>query len=109
MDTIGDGLIELNDNLQVVAVNQSFRQMFQVDVDASIGRQIYDLGNGEWDIPDLRRLRYEIIPNQTVILDYEVKQISPNMGSRTMRINARQVAELNRILLVITDMSDPTN
>jgi two-component system CheB/CheR fusion protein len=109
MDTIGDSLIELDDNLCVVAVNQSFCQMFQIDADASIGCQIYDLGNGEWDIPDLRRLLYEIIPNQTVILDYEVKQIFPNIGSRIMRINARQVAELNRILLVITDISDGTD
>ena len=109
MDTISDSLIELDNNLRVIAVNESFRKMFQVDADVSIGRQIYDLGNGEWNIPDLRRLLYEIISDQTVVLDYEVKQDFPNIGTRTMRINAREVAELNRILLVITDISDETD
>jgi two-component system CheB/CheR fusion protein len=96
-------------NLRVIAVNQPFLQMFQVDARESVGRQVYDLGNGEWDIPDLRHLLYEIIPKQTIVRDYEVTHDFPNIGQRTMRINARQVAELNRILLVITDISDETS
>lgn len=109
MDTVGDGLIELDGNLRVVAVNQSFRQMFQIDADESIGRQVYDLGNGQWDIPELRRLLYEVIPKQTIVQDYEVVQDLLAIGKRTMRLNARQVAELDRILLAITDVSDETD
>jgi two-component system CheB/CheR fusion protein len=109
MDTVGDGIIELDDNLHVIAVNQPFLQMFQVDAHESVGRQVYDLGNGQWDIPDLRRLLYEVIPKQTIVRDYEVRHTFPHIGQRTMRVNARQVAELNRILLVITDISDETD
>jgi len=106
MDTVGDSIVELDDNLRVIAVNQPFLQMFQVDAGESIGRQVYDLGNGEWDIPELRRLLYEIIPKQKIVREYEVTHDFPNIGQRTMRVNARQIAELNRILLVITDISD---
>jgi two-component system CheB/CheR fusion protein len=109
MDTVGDGIIELDDNLRVIAVNQPFLQMFQVDAHESVGRQVYDLGNGQWDIPDLRRLLYEVIPKQTIVRDYEVRHTFPNVGQRTMSVNARQVAELNRILLVITDISEETD
>ena len=89
--------------------NQSFLQVFQVNANESTGRQVYDLGNGQWDIPELRRLLYEVIPKQTIVQDYEVRHTFPNIGQRTMRVNARQVTELNRILLVITDISGETS
>ncbi|NDJ85147.1 MAG: PAS domain-containing protein [Chloroflexi bacterium] len=104
-DTIENSLLELNGDLRVVGANNAFYEKFQVAEEDTIGQMLYDLGNGQWDIPELRRLLNEIIPQRTFVREYEVSHDFPDLGQRTMRLNARQIAELNRILLVITDIS----
>jgi len=104
-DTLGDSLLELDSNLRVKGANASFYQVFHVSEAETIGRELYELGNGQWDIPDLRRLLHEIIPEKTVVLDYSVNHNFPDIGQRTMQLNARQIAERDQILLVITDVS----
>jgi two-component system CheB/CheR fusion protein len=104
-DTIDHSLLELDDKLRVLSVNQTFYDAFQVNESNTVGQLLYNLGNGQWDIPELRRLLTEIIPEQSVVHDYTVTHDFPDLGRRTMKLNARQIAELDRILLVITDVS----
>ncbi|QPC81733.1 PAS domain-containing protein [Phototrophicus methaneseepsis] len=105
IDTVENSLIELDSDLRVVNASQSFYDTFEVKEEDTIGKLLYHLGNGQWDIPELRHLLTEIIPEQTIVRDYEVTHSFPELGIRTMRLNARQIAELDRILLVITDIS----
>lgn len=105
IDTIENGLIELDRDLRVVNANQSFYEMFEVQEEETVGRLLYDLGNGQWNIPDLRHLLTEVIPEQKTVRDYEVTHEFPDLGVRTMRLNARQIDALERILLVITSVS----
>jgi two-component system, chemotaxis family, CheB/CheR fusion protein len=104
-DTIENSLLELDSNLRVVAANARFYQQFRVKKEETIGRLLYQLGNGQWDIPDLRRLLTEIIPQQTHVHDYTISHDFPELGRRTMRLNARKIDESKRILLVITELS----
>jgi len=104
-DTIENALLELDGDLRVLSANQSFYELFQVTEEVTAGRLLYSLGNGQWDIPELRRLLTEIIPAEAIIRDYEVQHKFPGIGMRTMHLNARQIVEANRILLVITDVS----
>lgn len=104
-DTIGHSLLELDNNLRVLSANQVFYQTFRTSEEETIERRLYELGNGQWDIPELRRLLSEVIPSQAVVRDYTVRHNFPQLGKSTMRLNARQIAELDRILLVITQVS----
>lgn len=104
-DTIDHSLLELDSNLQVLNANRSFYTKFRANEVNTVGRPLHQLGDGQWDIPELRRLLTEIIPQQRSVRDYTVKHDFPNLGVHTVQINARQIAELDRILLVITDIS----
>jgi two-component system, chemotaxis family, CheB/CheR fusion protein len=107
IDTVDNSLLELDSSLRVVAANAAFYEQFHVKPDDTIGRLIYDLGNGQWDIPDLRRLLNEIIPRQSFVRDYTVTHEFPQLGKRTMRLTAEQIKDIDGILLVITELFEP--
>lgn len=105
VNNIENSLLELDSDLTVVGANQIFYKTFQMNAENTVGQKLYDLGNRQSNIPDLRRLLTEIIPEETIVRNYEVTHNFPDLGTRTMRLNARQIAELDRILLVILDMT----
>jgi two-component system CheB/CheR fusion protein len=112
-----DGLIEnsqgcillLDDKLRVTAANRAFYRIFEVTVAETEGSSIYGLGNGEWDVPELRHVLEEIIPRNAQVRDYEISHDFPKHGRRTMVLNARRV-ELHpgrpSIMLTIDDLAE---
>jgi two-component system CheB/CheR fusion protein len=105
IETIHDPLLVLDPHLQVQTVNAAFYTTFQVQPDASIGRYLYELGNGQWDIPALRRLLEDVLPNDQVFSNYEVTHQFEQLGERTMLLNARRLDHLQLILLAIEDIT----
>jgi two-component sensor histidine kinase len=91
VDTVREPLVVLDRDMRVVAASRSFYFTFKVDPDVTKGRLLYDLGDGQWDIPKLRLLLGKIIPEHGAMEDYEVEHDFPNIGLRTMCLNARQV------------------
>ncbi len=91
VDTIREPLLVLDRDLRVVAASRSFFLTFQMNRQDVQGRPVYALGNGEWDIPELRLLLDRILPQHTVMEDYEVKLVFSTLGRRTMMLNARTV------------------
>jgi two-component sensor histidine kinase len=91
VDTIPAPLLVLDSALCIQSANRAFLRTFQVQRDDTIGRQIYDLGDGQWDIPDLRSLLSEVIPRSTAVIDYRVDHDFPGVGQRTMLVTARTV------------------
>jgi PAS domain S-box-containing protein len=89
VDTIAEPLLVLDANLVVQAASRSFFETFGVDSYETIGQPVYDLGNGQWNIPELRRLLEAVIPKTTAIIDYEVEHEFPRLGRRTMLVTAR--------------------
>ena len=106
VDTIREPLLVLDDDLIVKSANQAFYRAFRVEPRQTVGQQIYDLGNGQWDIGDLRRLLGDILPEQKVVEGYEVSHEFPRIGGRTMRLYARQMDEHALILLAVEDVTD---
>jgi two-component system CheB/CheR fusion protein len=104
IDTVENGLLELDGGLRVIAANPAFYRQFQYKPETTIGYLLYDLGNGQWDIPELRRLLNEIIPQQTFVHNYTMNYESPSLGKRILNLNANQIKELDRIVLVITNV-----
>jgi two-component sensor histidine kinase len=75
----------------VIAASRSFYSSFQVRPEDTQGRLLFTLGDEQWDIPKLRVLLEQIIPERGVMDGYEVEHEFPNVGHRTMYLNARQV------------------
>ncbi|MGV3545869.1 MAG: PAS domain-containing sensor histidine kinase, partial [Pedobacter sp.] len=74
------------------------------------GKILYDLGNGQWDIPELRRMMTEVLPTNNPVLDYEVEHEFPHIGKKVMLLNAHRVEFegqfKDRILLAIEDITE---
>ncbi len=69
---------------------------------------IYELGNGQWDIPALRVLLDDIIPQQSVFNDYELEHDFPVIGRRVMLLNARRLRDGNHADMLVLAMEDVT-
>ena len=91
VDTVREPVLVLDKDLRVLAASRSFCSAFKVSADDTKGKLLYALGDGQWDIPKLRVLLEKIIPEQGVMEGYEVEHEFPDIGTRTMCLNARQV------------------
>src|SRR6202521_2511508 len=91
VDTVREPLLVLDKELRVIAASRSFYSAFKVSPEDTQGRLLYELGDGQWDIPKLRVLLEKIVPEHGVIEGYEVEHKFPDIGQRTMCLNARQV------------------
>jgi len=109
VETIHEPLLVLDADLRVVSANRAFYRTFQVSPKETEGRLIYDLGNRQWDIPRLRQLLEDILPQNTSFDDFEVVQTFEKIGPRTMLLNARriysQAGKVQFILLAIEDVT----
>ena len=89
--------------------NQIFYQTFKVLPEETSNRFIYELGNHQWDIPELRTLLEEVLPKKTSLHDYRVEHEFPSIGERVMLLNARRIrqesAAEEQILLTIEDVT----
>jgi two-component sensor histidine kinase len=110
VDTIREPLLVLDKGLRVVLASRSFYKTFKMSAQDVQGRAVYALGDGQWDIPQLRSLLESIVPQHAVMDAYEVEQDFAGIGRRTMLLNARQVFYEGdshaTILLAIEDISE---
>jgi len=110
VDTIHEPLVVLDDGLKVLAASRSFYATFQVDPAHTLGRLLYDLGDGQWNIPALRLLLETIIPELVAMDGFEVAHDFPGLGHRVMLLNARKVLYATSanatILLAFTDVTE---
>lgn len=91
VDIVREPILILDKNLRVMAANDPFYKMFQVDPNETEGKIVYELGDGQWDIPSLRKLLEDILPKNTFFKGYEVAHDFPSIGRKTMILNARQI------------------
>ncbi|MDZ5697808.1 sensor histidine kinase [Chelativorans sp. M5D2P16] len=106
IDSIREALLVLEPDLRVESANQSFYDMFEVTPEETEGRPIYDIGDGQWDIPDLRMGLEDVLPKERQFNDFEVTHDFPTIGRRIMLLNGRALDHLPRILLAIRDETE---
>jgi PAS domain S-box-containing protein len=104
--TLHEPLLVLTPDLRVTSANPAFYRFFKVQTAETLGRQIYDLGNGQWNIPMLRRLLEETLPQNGEIEEFEVDHTFDNIGRRVMLLNARKVDHRGLILLGLRDITE---
>ncbi len=108
--TLREPFVVLNRDLRVQMANRSFFESFHVSKEETENRLVYELGDGQWDIPLLRTLLNKVLSNSLPIHDFEVEHNFPDIGQRVMLLNARKFSpEPNNpplILLAIEDVTD---
>ncbi|HEX8173028.1 MAG TPA: response regulator [Thermoanaerobaculia bacterium] len=107
-DTVREPLLILDATLRVHSANRAFYESFGVEPAETVGRLVYELGNGQWNIPDLRTLLEDILPMSSVFNDYEIEHEFPVIGRRIMLLNARQLRHGSHADLLVLAMEDVT-
>jgi two-component sensor histidine kinase len=109
VETIREAILALEPDLTIRFANRSFYDTFAVAPEHTVGRKLYEIGNGQWDIPQLRASLESIISGRTTIEAFEVDHFFPSIGWRTTVLNARKVyrpgSKTQLILLAIEDIT----
>ena len=108
VDTVREPLLMLDTTLRVRSANRAFYQTFQVSPAETENQLIYELGNGQWDIPDLRTLLEDVVPKSSVFNDFELEHTFPVIGRRVMLLNARKLRAGSHAELLVLAMEDVT-
>ncbi|ANH08602.1 sensor histidine kinase [Shinella sp. HZN7] len=110
VDTLTQPLVVLDQGFCVTSVNNAFIDAFKVERDDILGQSLFSLGNGQWDIADLRKLIAEVIPKTAAVVGYEVTHDFPTIGERTFLIDARRLVHPDNnstsILVVFEDVTE---
>ncbi|MGJ0504153.1 MAG: sensor histidine kinase [Methylocystis sp.] len=106
IDSIRESILVLGWDLRVRYANLSFYDHFRASREQTEGRFIWELGNGQWNIAELRTLLERILPEQNSFDDYEIEHEFETIGLRTMLLNARRLDHTNLILLAIRDVTE---
>jgi len=99
-------LLVLDSDLRVVTANESFYKHFRVSPPETENCLVYDLGNGQWNVPKLRTFLEEVLPRHSFFKDFEVTHTFESIGRRTVLVSGHQVDHLERILLFLDDITE---
>jgi PAS domain S-box-containing protein len=107
VDTVPEPLVVLDSTLKVVSVNRAYYKYFLVTPEETVGHQIHELGDRQWDIPELRESLSGILPHNRVIEGFKVERDFPGIGKRKLLLNARRIVgktgNSQAILLTLKD------
>ena len=110
VETVREPLVTLDQNMRIIRANKAFYDTFHVAREETEQRLIYELGDGQWNIPKLRELLDDILPLHSAFHDFEVAHTFENVGRKVMLLNAREVfdpnAQARAILLAIEDTTE---
>lgn len=108
VDTIREPLVILDSHQRLKTANLAFYKTFKIPIEDTRDRSIYEIGNGQWNIPRLKELLWKINSMNTQFHDFEVEQEIPNVGRKVMLLNAcrLKIAGPDMILLSIEDITE---
>ncbi|MEX2054349.1 MAG: PAS domain-containing protein [Candidatus Colwellbacteria bacterium] len=119
VDTIRQPFLILDADFRIIAANETFYRVFQTPIEETENRLLYELGDGQWDIPDLRKLLEDILPKSTFFNGFQVDHDFPTIGRKKMLLNARRVYQGDKdgtslvrgpiIFLAIEDITELTD
>jgi two-component system, chemotaxis family, CheB/CheR fusion protein len=110
MNTVIEPLLVLDVDLRVIMTNGPFLNTFKVSSKETVNKSLYSLGNGQWDVPRLRRLLEDVLPKHQTVRNFLVEHDFEGIGPRTMLLNAHTLsspaAAEPMILLAIEDITE---
>ena len=110
IDTAREPFLILDADLRVLSANKTFYRFFRVTKKDTEGTLVYKLGDGQWDIPSLKKLLEKILPKHTSFADYKVDHVFPVIGRKVILLNARRIhATGSKVPILLLAMEDITN
>ena len=110
VDTLPEPFVVLDDSLHLLAGSRCFYEIFGEDPAKAHGRSLFDLSDGQWDIPGLRQLLMAVVPQHTSVEGFEFEQSFAHLGKRTIQLNALPIRDESgagrMVLLAIKDVSE---
>ncbi len=109
IDTAREPFLILDGDLRVLSANKTFYRFFNVTKKATEKSLVYKLGDGQWNIPALRKLLEKILPKNTYFVDYQVDHVFPSIGRKIILLNARRIYTVQNsrpiLLLAMEDIT----
>jgi two-component system CheB/CheR fusion protein len=109
IETVREPLVVLDGDLRIQRATQAFYETFRVSRGETEGRLLYDMGNGQWNLPRLRELLGAALFRNESFHDFEIERDFPHLGRRTLRLNARRISrdgdDHRRVLLAMEDVT----
>jgi PAS domain S-box-containing protein len=110
VNTLLGPFLIVDKDLNVLFANVAFCHEFFVSEEETKGKKIYDLGGGQWDIPELKRLLEEILPREMTINNYKITHEFQKIGLKIMQLNAKKLIKdgeaSEAILIAIEDITE---
>lgn len=105
VDVARESFLILDADLRVVEANPKFYESFKVSAVETVGKLLYELGNGQWDIPEFKDLMEKILPEKKEVRDYVVSHSFETIGIKTIELNAKQIDSVQLIILAMEDIT----
>jgi len=109
VDTLPEPFLVLDDTLHLLAGSRCFYEVFGEDPVKAHGRSLFELSDGQWNIPGLCELLQNVVPQRTVE-DFEFEKTFAKLGKRTIQVNALPIrdesGESRMVLLAIKDITE---
>jgi len=105
VDVARESFLILDAKLRVVSANPIFYEIFKVSPSQTINILLYELGNGQWNIPELKKLLEKILPEKKEVKGYEVTHKFETIGEKTIQLNAKQIDSVQLIILAMEDIT----
>ncbi|MEP6948556.1 MAG: histidine kinase dimerization/phospho-acceptor domain-containing protein [Ginsengibacter sp.] len=109
VNTVREPLVVLYPKLTISSVNKAFYNIFKTDIKDTVGKHLYEIGNGQFDIPLLKKLLEETLSKRNTLNDFEIENNFEAIGHKIMLLNARKLNitgnDDQMILLAIEDIT----
>lgn len=106
IESVPHPYLVLDMELRIRTANPAFYRAFQVTPEEAKGQFLYAISQGAWEIPSVRTMLERVLPDRKTVQDFEIEQVFPGLGQRTLVLSARQLDGLQQILLGIDDVTE---
>ena len=107
LETVREPLLVLDAELRVREASRSFYETFKLSRKKIENIPIYELADGQWDIPELRELLEEVLPKNRRFENFKIERAFPRLGRRTWLVNACRLERKGErlVLLALEDIT----
>jgi chemotaxis protein methyltransferase CheR len=110
VDTLPEPFLVLDAQLRVLGASRCFCVIFREDQALTHGHSLFELGDGQWDVPGLRAMLETVVQQQASVEGFEFEQDFRHLGNRIMQLSARLIHDQSLasplVLLAIKDVTD---
>ena len=107
--SVHEPLIVLDKELRIKSANPAFYHYFKTtELDAE-GKAFFDIGTSQWDVSELKTMLKNVLEDKRTIDAYKIKTIFPQIGERTLMLNARSVIDAVPSEMILVTLEDVTN